>query len=108
MKLWPWTRFAELEARNDRLVGLCKAIADSRNALIIDGNHTDVRDVIFEGRQIFVTADANGTRIAGCMFRGDLGQKPIGAAVVFGEQTDPTSVYVAANNTRERGSNDED
>jgi hypothetical protein len=107
MKMWPWSRFAQLEARNDRLVGLCRAIADSRKALIIDGDNTEVRGAFFEGRQIYITADANGTRIADCIFRSEMAQEPLSAGVVMGEQTDPASVYVAANNTRERGGDDE-
>lgn len=68
MKIWPWSRFAELEARNGELVLLCAAIARATNALIVDASGTVIRNADFGNRKIYVTADARNTLIESCRF----------------------------------------
>jgi hypothetical protein len=76
MKLWPWSRFAELEGRNRELVELCKAIADATNALVVDGNGTVVRNLDFGTRSIYIASSARHTLIEHCLFSGTMEDRP--------------------------------
>ena len=72
MKIWPWSRFAQLEARNSELVLLCAEIARATNALIVDASGTVVRNTDFGNRKIYVTRDARHTLIEHCLFNREM------------------------------------